>query len=107
MSNLPARLADSVRPSRQLVRAARATQRAELSIYEHQLAAGVEVACDQIDSRAIADVTRTALEEEMNVLDEFTERAGSSRAKRELVARMVTQQSRIDIARIGRRFGGQ
>lgn len=106
MSNLPARLSDGVRPSRALVRAAKATQRTELEIYEYDLNARRQVECDCIDSQAIADVTRTALEEEMNVLDWGLERAGDSLAKRELVSRMVAQQSRIDIGRIGRHFGG-
>jgi hypothetical protein len=106
MSNLPARLSDAARPTRALVRAAQATQRTELEIYEYDLRARLQVECDRIDSEAIADVTRTALEEEMNVLDWGLERAGRSPAKRELVSRMVAQQSRIDIGRIGRRFGG-
>jgi hypothetical protein len=105
MTNLPIRLADAGRPSRALVRAAKATQRAELAVYEHHLAAHCQVECDRIDSQAIAEVTRTALDEEMNVLDWGLERAGSSRAKKELVSRMVTQQSNIDIRRIARRFG--
>jgi hypothetical protein len=105
MSNLPARLSDVALPSRALVKAARATQRTELAIYEHGLDARRQVECDRIDSQAIADVTRTALDEEMDVLDWGLERAGRSPAKRELVSRMVAQQSRIDIARIGRRFG--
>jgi hypothetical protein len=105
MSNLPARLSDIGRPSRALVRAAKATQRTELAIYDHDLDVRLRVECDRIDSQAIADVTRSALEEEMNVLDWGLERAGHSLAKRELVARMVAQQSRINIDRIGRRFG--
>lgn len=106
MSNLPARLSDGVRPSRALIRATRATERTELDIYEYDLAARRQVECDRIDSEAIADVTRAALEEEMNVLDWGLERAGQSTAKRELVSRMVAQQSHIDIVRISRRFGG-
>ena len=105
MSNLPARLADVARPSRALVRAARVTQNTELAIYEYDLDVRRQVECDRIDSQAIADVTRTALEEEMSVLDFGLERAGRSPAKRELVSRLVAQQSHIDIARIGRRFG--
>ncbi|MGE5281082.1 MAG: hypothetical protein ACM3N0_01940 [Chloroflexota bacterium] len=105
MSNLPVRFSDVARPSRALIRAARATQRTELDIYEHGLATRRQVECDRIDSAAIADVTRTALDAEMTNLDYGLERAGQSPAKRELVARMVAQQSRIDIARIERRFG--
>jgi hypothetical protein len=105
MSNLPARLSDAALSSRRLSRAARATEKAELDIYEHNLDIQRRVAYDQIESHAIADVTRNTLNEEMNILDEFQARAASSPVRRELVARMVAQQSRIDIARIGRRFG--
>lgn len=105
MSNLPARLPEVGRPSRALIRAAKATQRTELAIYEHDLDVRLQVERDRIDSQAIADVTRTALQEEMAVLDWGLERTGHSPAKRELVSRMVAQQSRIDINRIDRRFG--
>lgn len=106
MPNLPARLTDSGRPSRALTRAARATERTELAIYEHHLVARHQAECDQIDSRAIADVTETALLEEMRVLDWGLALAGNSPAKKELVARMVARQSNIDIRRIARHFGG-
>jgi hypothetical protein len=89
-----------------VARAARALQSTELAIYEYGLDARRQAECDRIDSQAISDVTRTALEEEMNVLDWGLERAGGSQAKRELVSRMVAQQSAIDIRRIARRFGG-
>lgn len=104
MPNLPARLTDAG-PSRVLARATRATEQTELSIYTYHLDARRRAECDRIDSQAIADVTRSALEEEMNVLDACMARAGNSPAKRELVARMVALQSDIDIRRISRRFG--
>jgi hypothetical protein len=106
MSNLPVRLTDTGRPSRALTRAARATEQTELSIYQHHLSARYQAECDQIDSRAIADVVETALLEEMRVLDSTLGRAGTSQAKRELVSRMVALQSDIDLRRIARRFGG-
>jgi hypothetical protein len=77
----------------------------ELALHRYGLDARFQAECDRIDSQAIADVTRGALEEEMNVLDWGLERAGQSLAKRELVARMVAQQSSIDRDRIARRFG--
>ena len=92
--------------SRQVARAAKALERTELEIYSHQLAARFASECDQIDARAIADVTRVALEEEMAVLDWGIQEAAGSRAKAELVSRMVSLQSKIDSARIARRFGG-
>lgn len=94
------------RPSRQLTRAVRAQEQTELAIFEHSLGARFQAECDRIDSAAIADVTRAALEEEMAVLDDCLALAGDSLAKRELVSRMVSLQSKIDGARIARRFGG-
>jgi hypothetical protein len=77
-----------------------------MAIYEAELAARFKAEVDQIDSRAIADSVKGALEEEMRVLDEALGIAGDSLAKKELVARMVAIQSRIDSNRIARRFGG-
>jgi hypothetical protein len=105
VSNLPDRLSSPLH-SRQVARAAQAQEKTELAIYEHHLAARYQVEVDRIDSAAIGDVTKAALEEEMNVLDWGLERAAGSQAKAELVSRMVAQQSRIDIGRIARRFGG-
>jgi len=42
----------------------------------------------------------------MSVLDWGIQEAAGSRAKAELVSRMVSLQSKIDSARIARRFGG-
>lgn len=89
-----------------LVRAARATEKTELAIHSHFLEMEYHRQCDAIDSSAMADVAKTALEEEMRVLDEGLAAAGDSLAKRELVSRMVSLQSKIDGARIARRFGG-
>jgi len=104
MPNLPARLTDA-NPSRALARATRDTEQTELSIYRHHLDARYRAECDRIDSQAIADVARSALDTEMDVLDSCMAKAGDSTAKRELVARMVALQSEIDIRRISRRFG--
>jgi hypothetical protein len=105
MSELPVPWGTSS-PSRQVARAARALERCELDIYHHQLMARFAAECDQIDARAVADVTRTALEEEMSVLDWGLQEAAGSHAKAELVSRMVSLQSKLDSARIARRFGG-
>lgn len=103
MPDLPARWEG--RPSRQLARAARAQEGTELAIYEHQLGARYQAECDRIDSEAIADVTKSALEHELAVLDWGLEQAAGSPAKAELVSRAVALQSKIDSARIARRFG--
>lgn len=98
-------LPEAGRPSRALTRAARLTEKSELATYKHVLGARYQAACDEADSRALADVAETALMEEMRVLDVGLARAGNSPAKKELVARMVALQSDIDIRRIARRFG--
>jgi hypothetical protein len=105
MSNLPSRW-EGVHSSRQLGRAVEAQRHTELAIYEHNLEARYQAECDRIDSQAIADVARTALEEEMAVLDFGLRAAEGSAAKAELVSRMVSLQSKIDAGRIARRFGG-
>jgi hypothetical protein len=105
VSNLPSRW-EGTHTSRQLTRAVEAQRRTELAIFEHSLEARYLAECDRIDSQAIADVTRTALEEEMAVLDYGLQAAEGSAAKAELVSRMVSLQSKIDGARIARRFGG-
>ena len=104
MSDLPAPW--QRRPTRQLDRATRAQEGTELAIFDHHLATEYQAACDRIDSAAIADVTKSALENELAVLDWGLEQAAGSPAKAELVSRMVGLQSKIDSARIARRFGG-
>jgi hypothetical protein len=104
MPNLPARLTDRGSPGA-LRRATRDTEQTKLSIYRHHLDARRRAEFDRIDSQAIADVARSALDAEMDVLDSCMAKAGDSTAKRELVARMVALQSDIDIRRISRRFG--
>jgi hypothetical protein len=103
---LPARSFDSGRPSRELARAVDAQRHTELAIFQHGLEARYLAETDRIDSQAVSDVIRTALEEELSVLDWGLERANGSAAKAEMVARKVTMQSNINSARIARRFGG-
>jgi hypothetical protein len=105
MTNLPARW-QAGQPSRQLARATKAQEQTELAVFQHNLDARYLAECDRIDSQAIADVTKAALEEELSVLDWGLEQAAGSPAKAELVSRMVAQQSKIDLGRIARRFGG-
>jgi hypothetical protein len=106
MSNLPARLSNSPGNSRQVAKAVQAQERTELAVFEHHLTARYLAEIDRIDSAAIADVTKAALEEELNILDWGLEQAAGSPAKAELVSRMVSLQSKIDSGRIARRFGG-
>lgn len=106
MSNLPVRLPDARGYSRQLARATKAQEQTELAIFQHSLESRYLAEIDAIDSQAIADVAKTALEEELSVLDWGLEQAAGSAAKAELVSRLVSLQSKIDAGRIARRFGG-
>ena len=94
------------RPTRTVVKATRAAEKTSLAIYEAELAARFRSEVDQIDSRAIADAVKGALDEEMCVLDEALAAAGDSLAKRELISRKLEIMSRINSQRIARRFEG-
>jgi hypothetical protein len=106
VSQIPARLSDLPGYSRQVRRAAQAQEQTELEIFSHSLAVRFVAECERIDAEALADVVRTALDEELSVLDYGLEQAAGSAAKAELVSRLVSMQSKIDSARIARRFGG-
>jgi len=107
MSDLPARLpVDRPGHSRQVAKAARAQERTELVVYEHHLYARYLAEVERIDAEALADVVKTALNEELDTLDYGLEKAAGSQAKAELVSRLVSLQSKIDGARIARRFAG-
>lgn len=106
MTNLPARIATGpAGHSRQLTRATQAQETTELEIFTHSLHARYLAECERIDAEALADVVRTALDEELSVLDYGLAQAAGSQAKAELVSRLVSMQSKIDSARIARRFG--
>jgi hypothetical protein len=90
---------------RQLARASRAQGKAELAVFQHGLAARVQSEMDRLDSQAIADASRAALDEELDLLDYGMSRAGQSAAKVELVARHVERLSAINNRRITRRWG--
>lgn len=106
MDNLPVLRADSSRSTRQLARAIAAQSRTELAIFEHNLEARFVAECERIDAQALSDVVRASLEEEFSILDWGMEEAAGSAAKAELVSRRIAMQSKINSARIARRFGG-
>lgn len=86
-------------------KAGRAQRRAELEIFCHGLAAGVRAECEMQDARALGDVIRTSLDEELDLLDWGLYRSNGSTSKTELVARKVNMLSTINNRRIARRFG--
>jgi len=106
MTNLPARLDDLPGNSRQVVKAVQAQERTELAVFEHHLTARYLAEIERVDAEALADVIKSALDEELGVLDYGLEQAAGSPAKAELISRLVSMQSKIDSARIARRFGG-
>jgi hypothetical protein len=89
----------------QMKRAGRVKAKTELAVFRHALAARAQSEMDRLDSQAVADASRTALEEELDLLDYGLARAGQSAAKVELVARHVEQLAAINNRRIARRFG--
>lgn len=91
---------------RQLAKARRAQEGTELVVFEHTLKAQAMADMDRADSQATADATRTALEEEIDLLDYGLARTNGSAAKAELVARHVNRLAAINDRRLTRRFGG-
>jgi hypothetical protein len=107
MSFLPVPANDGSGPtSKQLVKARRAQASSELELFRYGLVARTRAEMDRIDSQAVADASRAALDEEVDLLDYGLARAGTSGAKIELVARHVNRLATIDDRRITRRFGG-
>ena len=106
MSLLPAVRDDGVGLTpRQLARATRAQRSTELQIFEHGLAARYKAEADRIDSQALSDAARAALEEELDLLDYGLSRANGSAARLELVSRKVNILSTANNSRLIRRFG--
>ncbi len=108
MPLLPAPLDDETGwlTTRQLAKARRAQAGAELELFRYGLAARTRAEADRLDSQAVADASRTALELEIDLLDYGLARAGQSAAKLELVSRKVELLANANSRRIARRFGG-
>lgn len=108
MSFLPAPIEDDpgALTPRQLAGARRAQASTELEVYRHFLRTRALADIDRLDTQAIADASRAALEEECSLLDYGLAQAGQSAAKVALVARHVERTATINDRRITRRFGG-
>lgn len=105
--NLPARLDDSGGLSaRQVEKARRMQASTELEVFRHTLESRALADIDALDSQALADASRAALDEEIGLMDYGLARAGQSAAKAALVAQHVERLARINNRRITRRFGG-
>ena len=106
MSLLPAPINNETGlTARQMTRARRAQTSAELRLFDHMLEARLLAEMDRIDSQALADASRAALDEELDLLDYGLARAGRSAAAIELVAHHVERVETINDRRTTRRFG--
>jgi hypothetical protein len=90
---------------RQAAKANRDQASAELAVFRYGLQTRVQAERDRLDSEAVADASRTALELELDLLDFGLGRAGQSAAKAAIVARHVEKLVSINDRRLTRRFG--
>jgi hypothetical protein len=104
MSKLPARRDDRGMSPRQLDRAIRSQQEAELSIWEYRQELRYHAEADRIDTEALGSALEAALEAEMHLLDFGLRQAGGSAAKAALIPRKLEIFSSANNRRIGQRF---
>lgn len=90
---------------RQAAKANRDQASAALAVFRYGLQTRVQAERDRLDSEAVADASRTALELELDLLDFGLGRAGQSAAKAALAARHVERLVSINDRRLTRRFG--
>jgi hypothetical protein len=103
----PARLDDLTALSRRQIAQARQAEAANaLEVFRYSLGARARGQIDMHDSQALADATRAAVSEEMDLLDYGLSRAGGSAAKVEITARAAQRMATINDRRLMRRFGG-
>jgi hypothetical protein len=79
----------------------------ELEVYRHRARNWEQEAKDKSDSETIGEVCKAALDEELNLLEYGTMRAGQSLVKAELVANKVRMAAAANDRRIARRFGNK
>ena len=103
-SYLPARR-DDPQANRHLAKAARKQRRAEMALFEAGLDVRVEAEIEQIEARALGEVVRTSIDEEVRTLQFGLERGEGSQAVARLVANKVELLSQINDRRIAEKFG--
>lgn len=107
MSLLPAPLDDDTGlTGRQLKQARHAQASSSLEVFRYGLGARARAEIDRIDSQAVADATRAAMDAELDLVDYGMSRAGQSAVKAEIVARHVHRLGHVNDRRLIRRFGG-
>jgi hypothetical protein len=90
--------------SYQAAQVSRAQRRAEIAVFRHGLGTMVQAEFARQDALAVSDAARTALEEELDLLDYGLHRANGSAAKTELVARKVQMLASLNDRRLIERF---
>lgn len=108
MSRLPAPLHEEpgALSPRQAAKARREQTDTELELFRYSLQARLRAEIDRVDSEAIADAARAALQEELAFLSDGLARAGASQTALELVSRKLDLLSNANNRRLARRFGG-
>jgi len=89
----PDRLGRTSSDSMGIERVARAVQRTEVAVTEHEVELWGELEMLKIDLAARAKAAEMALDQDIKLLDRGMERADGSRVKQELVLRYVDDQN--------------
>ena len=105
MKNAVAVLGDGESPRRDLARAVRIQSKTELAVFKQACRTRLEAETMRLETQALREVVKTAIEEELDLMDFGLSRAAGSPAKAEIVARKLTLFSNINSDRIVRRFG--
>jgi hypothetical protein len=94
------------RPSRQIVKARRIAEDAELETFRYRVRARMLAECDRADSETNRVAYGSALKAELALLADGVREAGGSAAALELVADKVSGARAANNARLFHRFGG-
>jgi len=105
MSNQLPVLIEDVRQSINDQRDSHLVWQAESTAFDAQVVAETLAAIDVAETTALADVIRTAIDEEVAILQWGTSLAKGSGAAAQLVAEKVTLFSELNSRRIRQRFG--
>jgi hypothetical protein len=107
MSNLPvpSEAGRALSPRLPARKASRAVAKSHMRVFRHELEVWAMVEEERQESEAVADASRTSLEQELRLLREGLALAGQSAAALNLVSRRVELQANIDTRRITRRWG--
>lgn len=107
MPQLPVPLSDGAQnlSPRQVMKAQRAQASTELELFAYSLQARLRAEVDRVDSEALSDATRAALQEELDFLKDGLAQARTSATALELVSRKLDLLANANTRRLVRRFG--